>query len=150
MKRTKRTRRELGEIKIDDLVQKRDDGTYISFKNLHDIARAFEKQAGFALSRKMIHVVDADEIPEKYNKAAASSLRTDIEQIISESDDPIKCEDCGNQEEFYVFVSEFHLDLENGRDVKNLEIENYDSMWKPDTIVFICRKCGKVVVESSV
>jgi len=76
-------------------------------------------------------------------------LKEDIkEQIIdAEPEHLIRCEDCDNDEEFYVCISPVWMELEKGSNTI-LEITGDTRIHKADDVFIICRKCNKIIVES--
>lgn len=84
-------------------------------------------------------------------RSCIDSLKNNIDEIIECGDgEPLKCQNCGNDEDFGVFISKFYLTLEKGKKIKSLYLEYQGIITKPDTIIIICSKCDKVVVETSV
>lgn len=143
MKDKKRER----ELKVDEFLDKKDDGFYINYDNLYTLVEKFRKDNGFAI-RRLIHLMDINKMDE-YDKEATKQLMKDIEeQILEETEEPLKCEKCGNDEDFSVFISTYYMKLKKGKIMDEFYLHNEGRICKPDDITFACSKCNFIVLES--
>ena len=133
---------------IDDFIEHRDDGIYMTHEGFYKASKAFREKMGLSIGRKVVTIFDPDEPMKEFSAGWARARKEDVQSVIDAGDDPIECPDCGNREDFSVFVSQFYVRLKDGKEIESVHVENEESIAKPDTIVFICNKCDKVACES--
>jgi len=98
--------------------------------------------------RNIVRAIDAFETP-RLKDLAFDHYKQDIkEQVIdAEPDELIRCDDCGNDEKFYVCMSPLWMKMEKGTNAI-IELTGETRIHKPDDVFIICRKCNKIILES--